>query len=35
MYYPTGQFISPLAAGPKLKGILEAPAPVFWNIEKK
>lgn len=35
MYYPTGQFISPLAVSPKLKGILEAPAPVFWNIEKK
>ncbi len=35
MYYPTGQYRSPLAASPKLSGMLEAPAPVFWNIEKK
>ncbi|GJE61300.1 ABC transporter substrate-binding protein [Methylobacterium trifolii] len=35
MYFPTGQFTQPAAASAKLSGILEAPAPVFWNVEKK
>lgn len=35
MYYPTGQFILPLAARSNVTGILEAPVPVFWNIAKK
>lgn len=35
MYYPTGQFSTPTASRDSLSGILEAPAPVFWNIEKR
>jgi peptide/nickel transport system substrate-binding protein len=34
-YFPTGQYTSPIAARTSLTGILSAPAPVFWNIEKK
>lgn len=34
MYYPTGQYTAPLAVRASLKGILQGPAPVFWNIEK-
>jgi peptide/nickel transport system substrate-binding protein len=33
-YYPTGQYTSPIAARRNVKGILNGPAPVFWNIEK-
>ncbi len=35
LYFPTGQFVQPTATAPSLSGMLEAPAPVFWNIEKK
>jgi peptide/nickel transport system substrate-binding protein len=35
MYYPTGQYTSPIAARSNITGILDGPAPVFWNIEKK
>ena len=35
MAFPTGQFNIPTATAPALSGMLEAPAPVFWNIEKK
>jgi peptide/nickel transport system substrate-binding protein len=34
-YFPTGQYTSPLAVRSSLKGILQGPAPVFWNIEKQ
>lgn len=35
LYFPTGQFVQPSALAPTLSGMLEAPAPVFWNVEKK
>jgi peptide/nickel transport system substrate-binding protein len=30
-----GQYNVPIAARKNLSGILTAPAPVFWNVEKK
>jgi peptide/nickel transport system substrate-binding protein len=35
MYVPTGQFQWPYAYRSNLVGILDGPAPVFWNVEKK
>ncbi|GJD47829.1 Glutathione-binding protein GsiB [Methylobacterium crusticola] len=34
-YFPTGQYTSPLAYRSAVTGVLDGPAPVFWNIEKK
>lgn len=33
-HIPTGQFQQPAAHSSKVKGILKAPAPLFWNVEK-
>ncbi len=30
-----GQYYVPIATRKNVSGILTAPAPVFWNIEKK
>ena len=30
-----GQYYQPIGTTQKVSGILTAPAPVFWNIEKK
>lgn len=34
-YVPFGQFFQPIAFRKTLTGVLEAPLPVYWNIEKK
>ena len=34
-YLPLGEYIQPTAYRDRLSGILEGPAPFFWNIEKK
>ncbi|QIE55126.1 ABC transporter substrate-binding protein [Pikeienuella piscinae] len=34
MYVPIGQYIVPSAWSNKLEGVLDAPAPLFWNISK-
>lgn len=33
-HIPTGQFRQPSAHSDKIRGILQAPAPLFWNVEK-
>jgi peptide/nickel transport system substrate-binding protein len=30
---PVGEYVSPLALRKNVKGMVFAPAPVFWNIE--
>lgn len=35
VYAPLGQYIVPSAWSNSLEGVLEAPAPVFWNITKE
>lgn len=34
-YVPLGQFMTPWAWRDELTGILPAPAPIFWNMDKK
>lgn len=34
MYIPLGQYFTPTAWSSKLEGVLEGPAPFFWNISK-
>lgn len=34
-YIPVGQFFQPIAFRKNVTGVLEAPLPVYWNIEKK
>jgi peptide/nickel transport system substrate-binding protein len=34
MYAPLGQFTAPAAWTNKLTGVLDGPAPFFWNISK-
>jgi peptide/nickel transport system substrate-binding protein len=33
-HIPTGQYNQPAANRKKLRGIVKAPAPLFWNVEK-
>ena len=35
IYVPTGQFQWPYAYRSNITGVLDGPAPVFWNVEKK
>jgi peptide/nickel transport system substrate-binding protein len=34
-YVPTGQFVIPTAYRSNVEGIISAPIPFFWNVEKK
>jgi peptide/nickel transport system substrate-binding protein len=34
MYAPLGQFTAPAAWSNRLTGVLDGPAPFFWNISK-
>jgi len=34
MWIPTGMYFQPMAYRTNLAGVLKAPAPLFWNIEK-
>ncbi len=34
MYVPLGQYFAPTAWSTKLEGVLDGPAPFFWNISK-
>lgn len=33
-HIPTGQYNQPAANRKKLRGLVKAPAPLFWNVEK-
>ena len=35
MYAPIGQYFVPAAWSNKLEGVLDGPAPFFWNLTKK
>jgi peptide/nickel transport system substrate-binding protein len=35
LYIPTGMYYQPLAYRTNLVGVLKAPAPLFWNIDKQ
>ena len=35
MYIPGGQFTAPAAWTTSVKGVLDGPAPFFWNISKE
>jgi peptide/nickel transport system substrate-binding protein len=34
-YVPTGQFVIPTAYRSNIEGVISAPIPFFWNVEKK
>ncbi|MDR4308250.1 ABC transporter substrate-binding protein [Chelatococcus sambhunathii] len=34
-YVPLGQYVAPAAWRTKIDGVVKAPVPVFWNMEKK
>ncbi len=34
-YVPTGQFVIPTAYRKNIEGVISAPIPFFWNVEKK
>jgi peptide/nickel transport system substrate-binding protein len=34
-YIPLGQYVTPIARRKELAGVLNAPVPFFWNVEKK
>jgi len=34
-YIPLGQYVIPIARRKELTGVLDAPVPFFWNLEKK
>jgi peptide/nickel transport system substrate-binding protein len=34
VYAPIGQYFVPTAWSSRLEGVLDAPAPLFWNISK-